>query len=138
MVARDCIPFFVRASRQWCSSVVSPWVSLLNPFPSLRSVCGIHVIAGLICGWLIYAFGSCATLTTFMVVMTNFILRIGAGLFSKAIGDFQENAFNHLLGADVDDAGGPGPGSFNVHESVCHLDCYNPEDTMGKNSQTLF
>ena len=29
--------------------------------------------------------------------MTNFILLIGAGLFSKAVGDFQENAFNNLF-----------------------------------------
>lgn len=28
--------------------------------------------------------------------MTNFILLIGAGLFSKSVFDFQENAFNHL------------------------------------------
>jgi high-affinity Fe2+/Pb2+ permease len=35
-------------------------------------------------------------LTVFLVVMTNFLLLIGAGLFSKAVWDFQENAFNHL------------------------------------------
>ncbi len=35
-------------------------------------------------------------LTVFMVVMTNFLLLIGAGLFSKAIWSFQSNAFNHL------------------------------------------
>jgi high-affinity iron transporter len=31
-----------------------------------------------------------------MIVMTNFLLLIGAGLFSKAIWDFQENAFNKM------------------------------------------
>ncbi len=31
-----------------------------------------------------------------MVVMTNFLILIGAGLFSRAIWSFQENAFNHL------------------------------------------
>ena len=35
-------------------------------------------------------------LTVFLVVMTNFLLIIGAGLFSRAVWDFQENAFNHL------------------------------------------
>jgi hypothetical protein len=35
-------------------------------------------------------------LSVFLVVMTNFILLIGAGLFSKSVGSFQENAFNHL------------------------------------------
>ncbi len=28
--------------------------------------------------------------------MTNFLLLIGAGLFSKAVGRYQGNAFNHL------------------------------------------
>ena len=37
-----------------------------------------------------------AALTVFMVVMTNFLILIGAGLFSKAIWAFQENAFNNL------------------------------------------
>ena len=62
-------------------------------------------------------------------------LLIGAGLFSKAVGAFQENAFNHLsvlsaadssrsLGSDSDDASGDGPGSFDVRGSV-RLDCCN-------------
>jgi len=29
--------------------------------------------------------------------MTNFLLIIGAGLFSKAVGAYQMNAFNHLF-----------------------------------------
>jgi hypothetical protein len=28
--------------------------------------------------------------------MTNFILIIGAGLFSKSVGAFEKNAFSHL------------------------------------------
>ena len=36
-------------------------------------------------------------LTIFLVVMTNFILLIGAGLFSKAIAAFQDNVFNKLF-----------------------------------------
>lgn len=35
-------------------------------------------------------------LTVFLVVMTNFILLIGAGLFSRAVGSFQEQKFNTL------------------------------------------
>ena len=37
-----------------------------------------------------------AALTVFMIVMTNFLLLIGAGLFSKSVWAFQTNAFNHL------------------------------------------
>ena len=39
------------------------------------------------------------------------------------------------LGSDVDDAGGSGPGSFDVRGNVWHLDCCNPEDTTGAESQ---
>lgn len=35
-------------------------------------------------------------LTVFLIFMTNFILLIGAGLFSRAIGAFQEQKFNTL------------------------------------------
>lgn len=70
--------------------------------------------------------------------MTNFILLIGAGLFSRAIWDFQTNAFNHLLGADVDDAGGDGPGSFDVRGSVWHLDCCNPENNFDNGGWQVF
>ncbi|KAH9849555.1 iron permease FTR1 [Lenzites betulinus] len=98
----------------------------------------VGLICGLICGYLIYAFASRTTLTIFMVVMTNFILLIGAGLFSKAVWAFQTNAFNHLLGADVDDAGGDGPGSYDVRGNVWHLDCCNPENNFDSDGWSIF
>jgi len=98
----------------------------------------VGLIVGLICGYLIYAFASRATLTVFLVIMTNFILLIGAGLFSKSVWLFQENAFAQLLGTDVDDAGGDGPGSFNVRGNVWHLDCCNPEDPFDSNGWNIF
>jgi len=87
------------------------------------------IICGLVCGFSIYTFASRTTFTIFLIVMTNFLLLIGAGLFSKAVWELQENTFNNLLGADVDDAGGDGPGSFNVRGNVWHLDCCNPGNT---------
>ncbi|VDB91672.1 unnamed protein product [Peniophora sp. CBMAI 1063] len=98
----------------------------------------IGLICGLIVGYFIYAFASRATLTVFLIVMTNFILLIGAGLFSRAVWDFQTNAFNHLLGADVDDAGGDGPGSYDVRGSVWHLDCCNPENNFDNGGWQVF
>lgn len=55
--------------------------------------------------------------------MTNFILLIGAGLFSKAVWAFQENAFMQIVGAFSDETAGTGPGSYNVQGNVWHLDC---------------
>ena len=92
--------------------------------------------------------------------MTNFILLIGAGLFTKAINAFQENScvfrfhafcshvespliafcssFNKLLGVDADDAGGTGPGSYDVRGNVWHLDCCSPEGTLAGQGWTIF
>ena len=55
--------------------------------------------------------------------MTNLLLLIGAGLFSKAIWSFQDSAFIELIGAASDDAGGTGPGSYDVRGNVWHLNC---------------
>jgi high-affinity iron transporter len=102
-------------------------VALGQPAKSIPIAAIVGLVCGLICGFLIYQFASRSTLTIFLIVMTNLILLIGAGLFSKAVWSFQEHAFNTLLGADVDDAGGNGPGSYDVRGNVWHLDCCNPE-----------
>ncbi|KAI0674585.1 iron permease FTR1 [Trametes maxima] len=113
-------------------------VSLGQPATSIPIAAIVGLICGLVCGYLIYAFASRTTLTIFMIVMTNFLLLIGAGLFSKAVWAFQTNAFNHLLGADVDDAGGDGPGSYDVRGSVWHLDCCNPENNFDSDGWSIF
>lgn len=89
-------------------------VSLGQPAESipLAAICGI--LCGLAIGWVIYAFASRSSecrrvfeeiyltlllqlaLRIFMIIMTNFILLIGAGLFSKAAGNFAQYRFNKL------------------------------------------
>ncbi|KAF8838948.1 iron permease FTR1 [Paxillus ammoniavirescens] len=98
-------------------------VALGEPAKSIPIAAITGVICGLICGFGIYQFASRTTLKIFLVCMTNLILLIGAGLFSKAAWSFQENAFIQLLGVDVDDTGGTGPGSYDVRGNVWHLDC---------------
>jgi high-affinity iron transporter len=70
--------------------------------------------------------------------MTTFLLLIGSGLFSRAIGEFEQNAFNKMLGMDVDDAGGTGPGSYDVRGNVWHLDCCSPENGVDGEGWTIF
>ncbi|KAG5639963.1 hypothetical protein DXG03_002109 [Asterophora parasitica] len=113
-------------------------VSLGQPATSIPIAAIVGIICGLICGFLIYQFASRTTLTVFLVVMTNFLLLIGAGLFSRAVGAFEQHAFNKLLGADVDDAGGTGPGSYKVQGNVWHLDCCSPESKFSEQGWTIF
>lgn len=113
-------------------------VSLGQSAASIPIAAIVGIICGLICGFIIYTFASRATLTVFLVVMTNFLLLIGAGLFSKAVGHYQKNAFNHLLGKDVDDLQGDGPGSFDVRGNVWHLDCCNSDNNLDGNGWLIF
>jgi len=113
-------------------------VSLGQPATSIPIAAIVGIICGMVCGFLIYQFASRSTLTIFMVVMTNLILLIGAGLFSKAAGSFEQNAFNNLLGADGDDSGGTGPGSYKVQGNVWHLDCCSPKNPFDTSGWTFF
>ena len=48
------------------------------------------------------------------------------GLFSKAVWYFEMNEWNHVIGGDAAETGS-GPGSYNIHKSVWHVNCCNPE-----------
>ncbi|KAG8216480.1 iron permease FTR1 [Butyriboletus roseoflavus] len=98
-------------------------VALAQPATSIPIAVIVGIISGIACGLFVYRFASRATFKLFLVCMTNIILLIGAGLFSRAIWAFQENAFLQLIGAATDDAGGTGPGSYDVRNNVWHLDC---------------
>jgi high-affinity iron transporter len=71
-------------------------------------------------------------LRLFLIVITNLLLLIGAGLFTKSIASFEDNAFSNLLGASIDDSGGTGPGSYRVQGNVWHLDCCSPSSISGQ------
>jgi len=115
-------------------------VSLGQSARSIPLAAIVGLLCGLICGFLIYSFASRTTLTVFLVVMTNFIILIGAGLFSKAVGAFEENAFNKILGGDLDDVAGAGdgPGSYDVRGNVWHLNCCNPENNFDGDGWNIF
>ncbi|KAJ3812997.1 Ftr1 protein [Lentinula aff. lateritia] len=113
-------------------------VSLGQPATAIPIAAIVGLVCGLIVGFLIYQFGSRTTLSIFLIAMTNLLLLIGAGLFSRGIWAFQENTFNDLLGADVDDSGGDGPGSFRVQGNIWHLDCCNPEDNLDNSGWSIF
>ncbi|KAF8521712.1 iron permease FTR1 [Hysterangium stoloniferum] len=98
----------------------------------------VGIICGLIIGYVIYAFSSRTSLSIFLIVMTNFLLLIGAGLFSKAVGFLEIHAFVKLVGAEVDDTGGDGPGSYQVTGNVWHLDCCNPENHFDGQGWSIF
>ncbi|KAF9260573.1 iron permease FTR1 [Marasmius fiardii PR-910] len=130
---------FITVLREGMEAVVFVGgVALGQPATSIPIAAIVGIVAGLTCGWLLYQFASRATLRMFLITLTSFLLLIGAGLFSRSIGSFQQHAFNSLLGAEIDDAGGDGPGSYDVRGNVWHLNCCNPENKFGNQGWSVF
>jgi high-affinity iron transporter len=90
-------------------------VSLGEPATSIPLAAIVGIVCGVFVGYIICAFASRTSespsphllttpepeahgiaLTVFIIVMTNLILLIGAGLFSRSIGNLQEYQFNKL------------------------------------------
>ena len=103
---------FITVLREGLEAVVFVGgVSLGQPATSIPIAAIVGLICGPLVGLFIYFFASRSAISTFLIVMTILISLIGAGLFSKAVGGFQENVYNNLLGQDVEDAGGGGGNS---------------------------
>ncbi|KAJ3334921.1 high-affinity iron permease, partial [Gonapodya sp. JEL0774] len=103
-------------------------VSLGQPAASIPIAAIVGAVLGLAIGYAIYRSSSRLNLSLFLVVSTALLLLLGAGLLSKAVGDFERYNYNKLVGADVAELG-DGPGSYRVGGNLWHLNCCNPENT---------
>jgi len=90
----------------------------------------LPVIIGLICGALvgvlIYKGGNMFHIQIFLIISTCFLYLVAAGLFSRAVWNLEMNVWTKLIGSDIAEVGS-GAGSYNVHESVWHVNCCNAE-----------
>lgn len=89
----------------------------------LPTVCGL--IAGFLAGYIIYRGGNAAPLQSFLIASTAFLYLIAAGLFSRSVWNFENNAWNKLTGGDASE-NGSGPGSYDIRQSVWHVNCCSP------------
>ncbi|KAF2683690.1 plasma membrane iron permease-like protein [Lentithecium fluviatile CBS 122367] len=89
----------------------------------LAVICGLG--AGVLVGYLIYRFGTTASLQIFLVISTCFLYLVAAGLFSKGVWFFEQNAWVKLAGEGAAEAGS-GPGSYDIRKSVWHVNCCSP------------
>ncbi|KAK5726067.1 high-affinity iron permease [Elasticomyces elasticus] len=92
-------------------------------FP-LAVVCGLG--AGIAVGYLIYRGANQSKLQIFLIISTCFLYLVAAGLFSKAVWSFEIHAWSKAIGGDAAEVGS-GPGSYNIHNSVWHVNCCNAE-----------
>ncbi|KAL2849920.1 iron permease FTR1/Fip1/EfeU [Aspergillus pseudoustus] len=94
-----------------------------SSFP-LAVFCGL--LSGVAVGYVMYRGGSSASLQYFLIISTCFLYLVSAGLFSRAVGYFEANAWNQIIGGDASETGS-GPGSYDIRQSVWHVNCCNPE-----------
>ncbi|KAI9695424.1 MAG: hypothetical protein M1820_008609 [Bogoriella megaspora] len=82
--------------------------------------------AGVLVGVLIYKGQAIASLQICLVVSTCFLYLVAAGLFSRGVWYFENNAWNKVIGGDAAETGS-GPGSYDIRQSVWHVNFGNPE-----------
>lgn len=101
-------------------------VSLGLPATSIPipTICGL--LAGILIGYFIYRGSSFAPLQMFLIASTCFLYLVAAGLFSRSIWYFEANAWNKATGGDASE-NGSGPGSYDIRQSVWHVNCCNPD-----------
>ncbi|KAJ2881539.1 high-affinity iron permease [Coemansia aciculifera] len=82
----------------------------------------VGLICGIIIGYLIYRTGNAMSFHWFFVISTCLLYLIAAGLMSRSVGYFEENAFAKYAGADPDASG-----VIDVRVNVWALDYGSPE-----------
>jgi high-affinity iron transporter len=84
------------------------------------------LLVGVLVGYLIYKGGNQASLQIFLIVSTCFLYLVAAGLFSRGVWSFQMRQWSLVTGGDAAETGS-GPGSYDINQSVWHVNCCNPE-----------
>ncbi|KAL4780302.1 iron permease FTR1/Fip1/EfeU [Aspergillus varians] len=92
-------------------------------FP-LAVFCGL--LAGIFIGYIIYRFGQTTSMQVFLVLSTGFLYLVAAGLLSRGVWYFEANTWNKVIGGDAAETG-TGPGSYDIRQSVWHVNCCSPE-----------
>lgn len=94
-----------------------------SSFP-LPVVCGLA--AALLIGYLLYRGGNAMSVRVFLIASTCVLYLVAAGMFSKAVWFLQYYQFAQKVGGDVGETGS-GDGSYNILQTVYHVNCCNPE-----------
>lgn len=129
---------FITVLREGLEAVVFiGGVSLGQAATAIPLAAIVGLIVGLTIGFIIYKTSSRVGLSIFLIASTWLLLLIGAGLFSKAVGNFQQDKFNKLVGGDVAEAG-TGPGSYSTDGNIWHLNCCSPEDKLSGHGWGVF
>ena len=73
-----------------------------------------------------YRGGRETSMQVFLIISTCFLYLVAGGLFSRGVWYFENHAWSQIIGGDASETGS-GPGSYNIDQSVWHVNCCNPE-----------
>jgi high-affinity iron transporter len=88
------------------------------------------ILAAALIGYLLYRGGNQMSIQIFLIFSTSVLYLIAAGMLSKSIWSLQYYVFQKKVGSDVAEAGN-GPGSYDIKQTVWHVNCCNPETDNG-------
>ncbi|KAL3263269.1 hypothetical protein ABHI18_001963 [Aspergillus niger] len=122
---------FITTMREGVEAVVFVGgVSLGYPATAFPLPVFTGMLTGVTCGYLIYRGGNAMSIQLFLIASTCVLYLIAAGMFSKGIWDLQYYQFQMAVGSDVAEEGS-GPGSYDIRETVWHVNCCNAETDNG-------
>ncbi|GFF40527.1 plasma membrane iron permease [Aspergillus lentulus] len=117
---------FITVLREGLEAVVFiGGVSLSFPATAFPLPVFTGLLAGVAIGYLLYRGGNQASLQIFLIISTCFLYLVAAGLFSRGVWYLENNTWNHVIGGDAAETGA-GPGSYDIRQSVWHVNCCSP------------
>ncbi|KAL4905596.1 hypothetical protein BDW74DRAFT_167775 [Aspergillus multicolor] len=118
---------FVTVLREGLEAVVYVGgVGLGQPATSFPLAVFAGLAAGIAVGYIIYRSGRTTSMQVFLVISTGFLYLVAAGLLSRGVWYLEANTWNKLIGGDAAETGS-GAGSYDIRQSVWHVNCCNPE-----------
>ncbi|KAE8145435.1 iron permease FTR1/Fip1/EfeU [Aspergillus avenaceus] len=100
-------------------------VSLSFPASAFPLPVFTGLLAGVVVGYIIYRGGNQTSLQIFMVISTCLLYLVAAGLLSRGVWFLENNTWSNLIGGDAGETGA-GPGSYDIRQSVWHVNCCSP------------
>lgn len=102
-------------------------VGITQPLSTLPLSSLLAVLTSLCVGYFLYSKTNSLSLKIFLIGTTSLLYLMSAGLFSKGIWQFElQHYINLCHGQDMSEVGS-GPGSYDVFNSLWHVNCCNGE-----------
>lgn len=101
-------------------------VTFSAPATSVPLPVVVGLIAGCAVGYALYKGGSTTSLKFFLIASCCLLYLVAAGLFSRAVWLIQSQQWNEVVGGDAAELG-DGPGSYDIDNSVWHVNCCSPD-----------